>query len=251
MRLINLKRPLDVRILDPLHRIINVRVKWKSGYLIFQAFSIVVLATVMLGVPASAAPLTLRDLDLYQLNSGSRDSSPKIENSTKSTLFYSPWVRVCPKEQKSKSDNVCFTVAIGRTDAGDHVLSAALVEPKDGAEKYLRVTVPLGVQLPPGTRLSIDQSPSVNASYIVCDVGGCIADYKAADNLITQLKAGQHLFVQTVRKDGQIVNYVLPLADFAKANSGPPIDVDVFDAQQKQMQESLKKFASKKFHDAH
>ena len=49
--------------------------------------------------------------------------------------------------------------------------------------------------------------------------------------------------MQGINGQGQPISYVLPLADFAKANDGPPTDPKVFEEQQKKLQDELQKRA--------
>jgi invasion protein IalB len=77
----------------------------------------------------------------------------------------------------------------------------------------------------------VDQGQSMNAPYISCVRTGCIADYEASKELIGQLKRGQGLVVEGINTQGQVVSFVLPLFDFAKAYDGPPTDSKSFEEQ--------------------
>ena len=118
-----------------------------------------------------------------------------------------------------------------------------LVEPQGDARKLLRVTVPLGMQLHPGTRLIIDQGQPATAPYSICFPVGCMADYEVNAETVAQMKKGQMLTVQAINMQGSAISLPLPLADFAKAYDGPPTDPKVFEAQQQKLQEELQKKA--------
>jgi len=70
-----------------------------------------------------------------------------------------------------------------------------------------------------------------------------MSDYEASADLIQRLKKGQGLVVQGINGSGQPISLVLPLSDFAKAYDGPPTDPQVFEAQQKKLQDELQKRA--------
>jgi invasion protein IalB len=158
-------------------------------------------------------------------------------------LIYSPWTKFCLKGQETNATQVCFTGKDGRIESGMPVIAAVLIEPEGDSKKVLRVTLPLGMQLPQGTRVIVDQGQPMNAPYIICFTNGCMADYEASAELIGKLKKGQGLVVQGINSQGQPISLVLPLTDFGKAYDGPPTDPKVFEEQQKKLQDDLQKRA--------
>jgi invasion protein IalB len=158
-------------------------------------------------------------------------------------LIYSPWTKFCLKGQETNAQQVCFTGKDGRIESGMPVIAAVLIEPEGDTKKVLRVTLPLGMQLPQGTRVIVDQGQPMNAPYIICFTNGCMADYEASAELIGKLKKGQGLVVQGINSQGQPISLVLPLTDFGKAYDGPPTDPKIFEEQQKKLQDDLQKRA--------
>jgi invasion protein IalB len=156
-------------------------------------------------------------------------------------LTYSPWTKVCLKGQETNAQQVCFTGKEGRIDNGMLVIGAVLIEPEGSPNKVLRVTLPLGMQLPPGTRAIVDQGQPMTAPYMICFPNGCMADYEASGELIGKLKKGQSLVVQGINGQGQAVSLPLPLPDFSKAYDGPPTDPKVVEDRQKKLQEEMLK----------
>jgi invasion protein IalB len=168
---------------------------------------------------------------------------PPAGESQQPQLIYSPWTKFCLKGQEANAQQVCFTGKDGRIESGMPVIAAVLIEPEGDPKKVLRVTLPLGMQLPQGTRVIVDQGQPMNAPYIICFTNGCMADYEASGELIGKLKKGQGLVVQGINSQGQPISLVLPLTDFGKAYDGPPTDPKVFEEQQKKLQDDLQKRA--------
>lgn len=158
-------------------------------------------------------------------------------------LIFSPWTKFCLKGQEANAKQVCFTGKDGRVESGMPVVAAVLIEPEGESKKILRVTLPLGMSIQPGTRVIVDQGQPMTGPYVICFQNGCMADYEASGELITKLKRGQGLVVQGINGSGQPISLVLPLGDFAKAYDGPPTDPQVFEAQQKKLQDELQKRA--------
>jgi invasion protein IalB len=158
-------------------------------------------------------------------------------------LIFSPWTKFCLKGQEANAKQVCFTGKDGRVESVQPVVAAVLIEPDGEPRKILRVTLPLGMSLQPGTRVIIDQGQPMTGPYVICFNNGCMADYEASDALIGTMKKGQGLVVQGINGAGQPISLVLPLNDFAKAYDGPPTDPKVFEEQQKKLQEELQRRA--------
>ena len=156
-------------------------------------------------------------------------------------LIYSPWTKFCLKGQEANAQQVCFTGKDGRIESGMPVIAAVLIEPEGDSKKVLRVTLPLGMQLPQGTRAIVDQGQPMTAPYMICFPNGCMADYEASGELITKLKKGQSLVVQGINGQGQAISLPLPLPDFAKAYDGPPTDPKIVEERQKKLQEEIVK----------
>src|SRR5215470_14699069 len=158
-------------------------------------------------------------------------------------LIFSPWTKFCLKGQEAGAKQVCFTGKDGRVESGMPVVAAVLIEPEGENKKLLRVTLPLGMSIQPGTRVIVDDGQPMTGPYVICFQNGCMADYEASNELVGKLKRGQRLLVQGINGSSQAITLELPLNDFAKAYDGPPTDPQVFEAQQKKLQDELQKRA--------
>lgn len=163
-------------------------------------------------------------------------------------LIYSPWTKFCGKGNDANAKEVCFTGKDARTEAGQPVVAAALIEPEGEQKKLFRVTLPSPLQLQYGTRIVIDKEPAISAPFFTCFANGCMADYEATPDLIGKLKKSQMLVIQAINLAAAAVSFPLPLTDttgnsFVKANEGPPTDPKVFEEQQKKLQDELQKRA--------
>jgi len=162
-------------------------------------------------------------------------------------LIYSPWTKFCAKEQEANAKEICSTSSDGRLESGQPVVGAAIIEITGEPKKVLRVTLPLGMRLPPGTQVVVDEGQGVVQPFLVCmNNGSCISDFEATPELLTAMKKGQTLTVRVYEFSGALVTLPLPLAGefaFAKAYDGPPTDPKVFQERQKKLQEELQRRA--------
>jgi invasion protein IalB len=150
-------------------------------------------------------------------------------------IVYSPWTKVCPKQPPNAPaiKPVCLTLKEGRLETGQFVAGAAVIEQQGEERRMLRITMPLGLQLAPGTRLTLDTEQPASAPYVVCVPNGCMADYQVDVAFVGKLKKGHQILLQGVDQTNQVVSIPLPLTEFAKAIDGPPTDPEAFEAQQK------------------
>jgi len=136
-------------------------------------------------------------------------------------LTFSAWTKVCQKGPEANAKRMCFIGKDGRIESGMPVVAAVVIEPEGEPRKLLRVTLPLGMALQPGTRVIVDNGQPVTAPYVICLPNGCMADYEASGELIGKMKTGQNLHVQGFNGQGSPVSLSLPLNDFAKSYDGP------------------------------
>jgi len=170
-------------------------------------------------------------------------AAPQAQTQEQPQLIYSEWAKFCGKGQEPTAKQVCFTGRDARTEAGLPVIAAALIEPDGEPKKILRVTLPSPVQLQFGTRIIVDQGQPQTGPFFTCFANGCMADYEANPDLISKMKTGQTLTIQAINLAGQPISFPMPLANFKKANEGPPTDPKVFQEQQEKLQAELQKKA--------
>jgi invasion protein IalB len=156
-------------------------------------------------------------------------------------FIYSPWAKFCGKGQDATAKQVCFTGKDARTEAGQPVVAAVLIEPEGEPKKLFRITLPGPLQLQYGTRVIVDQQLPMTGPFVTCFANGCMADFVATPDLIRKFKRGQMLTIQAINLAGSAITFPLPLLDFARANEGPPTDPKVFAEQQKKSRDEIQK----------
>ena len=167
-------------------------------------------------------------------------AQPQGADLTKQQFIFSPWTKICGKDgpEGSNAKDVCAVLTEARVPSGSIAVSASLVEPRDGTQKILRVTLPLGVRLPFGTRIIIDQGVPLQNNYLMCLVG-CFSDYEAKPDIVDKLRKGQTLTVQAINPGGDQISFDVPLMDFAKAYDGPPTDKKVLIERERKLMGEL------------
>jgi invasion protein IalB len=70
-------------------------------------------------------------------------------------------------------------------------LTVMVLKTADQKSRLMRVVAPMGVLLPSGLGLKIDQADVGRAGFVRCLPSGCVAEVVINDNLLKQLRAGQ------------------------------------------------------------
>jgi len=151
------------------------------------------------------------------------------------------WTKVCGKEQAASTE-VCYTTRDFVTDKGQRIAAVAPYDAKGkGAQKLMRILVPLGFLVAPGTRIVLDKNPPVGGRFSSCLPHGCFVEAPVKDDFVTAIKKGTTLNVSARNPAGKEITFTIPVAGFGKAFDGPPVDPQVLAERQKQMQEELQK----------
>jgi invasion protein IalB len=84
----------------------------------------------------------------------------------------------------------------------------------DGKSRLLRVIAPLGVLIPSGLGLKIDQVDVGRAGFVRCLPNGCVAEVVMEDKLIDQMKNGQSATFIIFQTPEEGIGIPLALAGF-------------------------------------
>ena len=150
------------------------------------------------------------------------------------------WTKVCGKDQGSGNE-VCYTTRDFVSDQGQPVLAVAIYDVKGDASKIVRFLMPLGLLLQPGIRFGVDNAQPTPGRYAICFPNGCFAEAQVKDDFINAMKKGTNLNISVQNQGAREVTFSVPMADFAKAFDGAPIDPKVLEEQQKALQDELAK----------
>jgi invasion protein IalB len=79
----------------------------------------------------------------------------------------------------------------GAEDRANVGLTVNVLKTADQKSRLMRVVAPVGVLLPSGLGLKIDQVDVGRAGFVRCLPNGCVAEVVMDDNLVKQLRTGQ------------------------------------------------------------
>ena len=152
------------------------------------------------------------------------------------------WLKVCGEDQAAKK-KVCYTTRDFVSDENQPVIAVAIYDVQGEPQKVVRFLMPLGLLIQTGIRFAADQGASQPGRYAICFPNGCFAEGAVKDDTIAAFKKANSLSVNVQNQFGQEVSFQVPMAGFAKAFDGPPIDPKVLEEQQKKLEEQMQKQA--------
>jgi invasion protein IalB len=79
------------------------------------------------------------------------------------------------------------------------------------------IQLPLGLYLPGGMKLQVDEGKVANVQIQTCEAQGCYAGTPIAADLLTALKSGKQLKVSFQNLNKEAISIQMPLVDFAAA----------------------------------
>src|SRR5882672_1425902 len=101
------------------------------------------------------------------------------------------WQVRCDTPPGAKAEQCALIQSVTAEDRANVGLTVIVLKTADQKSKLMRVVAPLGVLLPSGLGLKIDQADMGKAGFVRCLPNGCIAEVIMDENLTKQLRTGQ------------------------------------------------------------
>ncbi|MBD8878021.1 invasion associated locus B family protein [Roseibium polysiphoniae] len=100
------------------------------------------------------------------------------------------WQMRCDTPPGASGEQCALIQNVTAEDRENVGLSVIVLKTADKQARILRVLAPLGVLLPSGLGLRVDDADIGRAGFVRCLPNGCIAEVILEDTLINQLKSG-------------------------------------------------------------
>ena len=104
---------------------------------------------------------------------------------------YGEWQMRCETPAGATAEQCALVQNVVAEDRPNVTLVIIVLKTADGKSRLLRVVAPLGILLPSGLGLKIDQTDIGRAGFVRCLATGCVAEVVMDDNLLTQMRGGQ------------------------------------------------------------
>ncbi|MGQ3674748.1 invasion associated locus B family protein [Xanthobacter sp. TB0139] len=197
-------------------------------------------AKLKLGLVATLFTAMLAGPAFAQAQPAAGDKDKQAEE--KVNFSASPWQKICQENPQNKK-KVCVISQILGVES-QAIAKVDIVEMEGEPKKRLNVSVPLGMRLQPGMRITLDKDP-VAIPFIICQPiqgGGatCVGDVEVDASFIAKLKKANAVYLQMVNGPGRTLSLPISNGDFSKAYDGPGVDAKVaMEQEKKRMEEAM------------
>jgi len=126
------------------------------------------------------------------------------------------WQIRCDTPPGAKSEQCALMQSVVAEDRANVGLTVIVLKTADQKSRLMRVVAPLGVLLPSGLGLKIDNADIGRAGFVRCLPNGCIAEVVMDDNLINKLRTGKTATFVIFQTPEEGIGFPMSLAGFAE-----------------------------------
>ncbi|HWL05278.1 MAG TPA: invasion associated locus B family protein [Xanthobacteraceae bacterium] len=101
------------------------------------------------------------------------------------------WQIRCDTPPGAQAEQCALMQSVTAEDRANLSLTVILLKTADQKSRLMRVVAPLGVLLPSGLGLKIDDTDVGRAGFVRCLPNGCVAEVVMDDNILGKLRGGQ------------------------------------------------------------
>jgi invasion protein IalB len=126
------------------------------------------------------------------------------------------WQIRCDTPPGAKSEQCALIQSVTAEDRANVGLTVIVLKTADQKSRLMRVVAPLGVLLPSGLGLKIDNADIGRAGFVRCLPNGCIAEVVMDDTLIGKLRNGKSATFIIFQTPEEGIGFPMSLAGFGE-----------------------------------
>jgi invasion protein IalB len=126
------------------------------------------------------------------------------------------WQIRCDTPPGAKGEQCALIQSVTAEDRANVGLTVIVLKTADAKSRLMRVVAPLGVLLPSGLGLKIDQADIGRAGFVRCLPNGCIAEVVMDDELIKKLRNGKTATFIIFQTPEEGIGFPMSLAGFGE-----------------------------------
>ena len=126
------------------------------------------------------------------------------------------WQIRCDTPPGAKSEQCALIQSVTAEDRANVGLTVIVLKTADAKSRLMRVVAPLGVLLPSGLGLKVDQTDIGRAGFVRCLPNGCIAEVVMDDALIAKLRNGKTATFIIFQTPEEGIGFPMSLAGFGE-----------------------------------
>jgi invasion protein IalB len=127
------------------------------------------------------------------------------------------WATRCETPPGAQAEQCAIVLSVVDQERPNLILVVIVLNTADRKARLMRVVAPLGVLLPPGVSLRIDDADAGRLNFLQCLPNGCVAQLAMDEALIGKLKSGKTATLGIFQTPEQGVGVQAPLSGFKEA----------------------------------
>jgi invasion protein IalB len=132
------------------------------------------------------------------------------------------WQVRCDTPPGAQGEQCALIQSVTAEDRANIGLTVIVLKTADQKSRLMRVVAPLGVLLPSGLGLKIDQADIGRTGFVRCLQNGCIAEVVMDDNLVSKLRSGQTATFIIFQTPEEGIGFPMSLKGFSEGYSKLP-----------------------------
>ena len=126
------------------------------------------------------------------------------------------WQIRCDSPPGAKSEQCALMQSVVDEDRANVGLTVIVLKTADAKSRLMRVVAPLGVLLPSGLGLKIDNADVGRAGFVRCLPNGCVAEVIMDDELLKKLRAGKTATFIIFQSPEEGIGFPISMAGFGE-----------------------------------
>lgn len=144
-------------------------------------------------------------------------STPQAEPAPANTPAPPGWAARCTSASRDAPLECAIEQTAVLSKTGQLIVLVNIRVPTDTRTPVALVQLPLGLNLPAGAKLQVDDGKTTDLQIQTCEARGCYAGTPIAPDLLAAIKSGKQLKVSFQNLGKETITIPMPLADFAAA----------------------------------
>ena len=127
------------------------------------------------------------------------------------------WVARCSSASRGAPLECAIEQSAVLTKTGQLIVLVNVRVPAETRAPVALVQLPLGLNLPAGAKLQVDDGKTSELQIQTCEARGCYANLQISPDVLAALKSGKQLKVSFQNMAKETISIPMPLADFGAA----------------------------------
>ncbi len=144
-------------------------------------------------------------------------ATPQVDPAPATPAASAGWAARCTSMSRSAPLECAMEQTAVLSKTGQLIVLVNIRMPADTRAPVALVQLPLGLNLPGGAKLQVDDGNATDLQIQTCENRGCYAGSPIAPDLLAALRSGKQLKVSFQNLSKETITIPIPLADFAAA----------------------------------